>query len=47
METIRCGHCKKLKPEYAKAATQLKSKGVVLAKVDADAEKVLATAIYT
>ena len=32
-----CGHCKKLEPEYEKAATDLKGK-VALAKVDADKE---------
>jgi thiol-disulfide isomerase/thioredoxin len=31
----RCGHCKKLKPEYAKAATAMKSRQVILAKADA------------
>lgn len=30
-----CGHCAKLTPEFAKAATALKEKDVVLAKVDA------------
>jgi len=33
-----CGHCKKIAPEFEKAAAQLKSKGVSLAKVDATVE---------
>jgi len=37
-----CGHCKKLDPEYEKAATVLKEKGVKLVKIDAIAEKDLA-----
>jgi len=37
-----CGHCKKLAPEYAKAAATLKTDGVVLAAVDATIEKDLA-----
>lgn len=39
-----CGHCKSLKPEYAKAATALKASDpdVIIAKVDATEEKEVA-----
>ena len=44
-DDVRCGHCKKLAPEYAAAAGQLSEKGleVKLAKVDATENKEIAT----
>ena len=42
---FRCGHCKKLAPEYAKAAKRMKENDppVPFAKVDATAESDLGT----
>eukprot|EP00752_Nemacystus_decipiens_P002737 g2556.t1 len=34
-----CGHCKKLEPEYAKAAQELRKDGLLLGKVDCDANE--------
>ena len=33
-----CGHCKKLRPEYDLAASELKAERIKLGKVDCDAE---------
>lgn len=32
-----CGHCKRLAPEYERAATRLAPLGIILAKIDASA----------
>ena len=37
-----CGHCKRLAPDYSKAAKDLKEHGILLAKVDATSESDLA-----
>ncbi len=37
-----CGHCKALKPEYAKASQRLSRNNVALGKVDASVEEALA-----
>jgi len=37
-----CGHCKKLAPEYAKAAQTLRSEGLYIGKLDATEQKEVA-----
>ena len=34
----RCGHCKRLEPEYAKASEPLQEEGITLVKVDSTEE---------